>query len=127
MNLPIPSRSIRLSWSAGFLLAACVAAGPQSGQAVAPDTLYDALNADEIALARQAVQEALETRPSDEIHRWESGDSTIGSVMPMRTFRIKSGHYCRDYLETFAKNTVLTSANRTACRGSQGAWRIVKR
>jgi len=127
VNLPAPSRSIRPPWLAGFLLAACAAAGPQSGQAVAPDTFYDALNADEIVLARQTVQEALETRPRNEIHRWDSGDGTFGSVIPMRTFRIKSGHYCRDYMETFAKDTELTSANRTACRDSQGAWRIVKR
>ncbi len=127
MNLPVPGRSIRPPWLAGFLLAACAAAGPQSGRAVAPDAFHDALNADEIVLARQAVQEALEARPSGEIHRWDSGNGTFGSVVPMRTFRIKSGHYCRDFKETFAKDAQLTSANRTACRDSQGAWRIVKR
>ena len=127
MNLSVLSRWIHLPWLVGFLLAACAAAEPQSRQVVERDTFYDALNADEIALARQAVQEALETRPKNEIHRWDSGGGTSGSVIPTRTFRIKSGHYCRDYMETFAKNTELTSANRRACRDSQGAWQAVKR
>jgi surface antigen len=111
---------------AGFLLAACAAAGPQSGQVVERDTIYDTLNAGEIVLARQAVQEALETRPSNETYRWDSGDGSYGSVMPTRTFRIKSGHYCRDYMETLAKDSERVSTSRTACRDSQGAWRVVK-
>ena len=120
MNRPSPSRSTCLPWLAGFLLAACAAAGPQSGQTGAPDAFYKMLNADETAMARRAVQKALETRRSNEVYRWDSGNGAFGSVIPLRTFRIKSGHYCRDYSESIVKSVNRASAERRACRDRRG-------
>ena len=127
MNLPFYSRSSGLSWLAGLLVAACTTASPQPDRVAVPDRLYEFLNAGEIALAGEAVQEALESRLSNETHRWDSGSGSSGTVMPVRTYRIKSGHYCRNYLETLAKNSQHLSADRTACRDSRGVWRVVKR
>jgi surface antigen len=110
-----------------LVLAACTANGPGSSQEAARDTFYDGLSTEEAAIARQAVQEALETRLSDDTYRWVYGNGSSGSVTPLRTFRIKTGHYCRDFAETIAKESQPVSAVRTACRGSQGTWGVVKR
>ena len=93
----------------------------------APDTFYDGLSTKAAVAARQAVQTALETRRSDETYEWRYGNGSSGSVTPRRTFRIKTGHYCRDYSEILFKGSQPVSAARTACRGNQGTWQVVKR
>jgi surface antigen len=110
----------------GPLIAACAAPAPQSDELATRDAFYRALTAAETVLARQAVQEALEIRLSNDIHRWESASGGQGSVMPIRTFRIKTGHYCRDYTETLTKNGERASVDRTACRDGEGMWRVTK-
>ena len=45
-----------------------------------------------------AVQYALNSLESGEALRWEDGQSGYrGSIVPLRTFRIAGGGYCRDY------------------------------
>ncbi len=109
------------------MLASCTAQGPGSSQEAARDTFYDGLSTEEIAVAQQAVQEALESRLSNETSQWTYPNGSSGSVTPLRTFRTKTGHYCRDYAESLAKGSQPGSTVRTACRGSQGIWRVVKR
>jgi surface antigen len=110
-----------------LVLASCAANGSRSSHEAAPDTFYDGLSIDEAAAARQAVQEALESRPSDETYRWTYANGISGSVTPLRTFRIKTGHFCRDYAETIATGPQPPSTLRTACRDGQGTWRVVER
>jgi surface antigen len=118
-----PKPRYGLPWLAALVLASCAAQGPGSSQ----DTFYNGLSVEEAAIARQAVQQALETRPSDDALRWNHGNGSSGSVTPLRTFRIKTGHYCRDFAETVNTGAQPVSAVRTACRGSQGTWGVVKR
>lgn len=109
------------------MLASCTTDAPQQARREAQqDTLYDALSAEAAAAARQTVQEALERRLSNEITPWQHGSGSSGSVTPLRTFRIKSGHYCRDYAETVVQDTQRILVVRTACRDHQGMWRIVE-
>ena len=88
---------------------------------------YDGLTAEEAIVARQAVQTALETQGSDQSYRWSHGNDSSGAVTPIRTFRIKTGHYCREYSETITKGPQPASTVRTACRSSEGRWRVVQR
>jgi hypothetical protein len=120
-------RSIGLPSLTGILLAACAATVPESDVSAARDTFYRSLVPAEIVLARQAVQEALETRLSNEIHRWDSETGAQGSITPIRTFRIKTGHFCRDYTESLAKDGDRVSIARTACRDGEGTWRAIGR
>ena len=76
-------------------------------------------------MARSAVQQALETRPGNQGYVWESEAGSSGEITPLRTFRIKTGHYCRDYQEEVAAANGRTSENRTACRDGEGIWRRV--
>lgn len=114
-------------WLAAFVLAACTTEAPRSSQQATRDVYYSGLSAEEVAIARQAVQEALETRVSADTFSWAYGNGSSGSVTPVRTFRIKTGHYCRDYTETIAKDAARFSALRTACHDSSGTWRVVER
>ena len=43
-------------------------------------------------------------------------------VTPLRTFKIKSGHYCRAYREVVSVGTVESSDLRQACRKTGGTW-----
>ena len=101
---------------AGFTVASC----GTTEEPVRPDWLYAGLGAEEVAVARTAMQQALETRSSDEGYVWGSG-----VVTPLRTFRIKSGHYCRDYQEAVTAITGSASETRTACRDGKDNWRRV--
>lgn len=123
MSSRVPKPHYGLPWLAAVVLVSCAAQDPASSR----DTFYDGLSTEEAAIARQAVQEALETRVSDDTLRWNYRNGSSGSVTPLRTFRIKTGHFCRDFAETINTGSQPASAVRTACRGSQGAWQVVKR
>lgn len=101
---------------------AAVAFLPVSATALEP--LYTELSAFETALARVALQDTLEHMPSRQIGRWSVTDgSARGSITPLRTFKIKSGHYCREFrevVESTAKGT--RSADHIACRNGAGKW-----
>lgn len=73
--------------------------------------------------AVMAFQDALETLPSNQTKRWKSPDgSASGFVTPLRTFRIATGHYCREFLETVSTNLGLLSSQGIACRTRKGHW-----
>ena len=121
------NHSFGLRWIAAIVLASCTTDAPQQDRRLAQqDTLYDALSDGAATAARQAVQEALESRLSNETTPWQDGSGSSGSVTPLRTFRIKTGHYCRDYAETVVKDVQRVLVVRTACRDRQGIWRIVE-
>lgn len=96
--------------------------------AIAAQSIYDRLNGADASLAKSVLQEALENRGSQEIRLWRSESSGhAGSVMPLRTFKIKTGHYCRDYRETLLIDREMVSRVGTACRSSDGTWISVER
>lgn len=96
--------------------------------AVAAQSIYDRLNGGDLALARSVLQETLETQRSEEIRLWRN-DATgnSGSVMPLRTFKIKTGHFCRDYRETVLAGRTMASRTGTACRSGNGLWVSIER
>jgi len=90
--------------------------------------LYASLSPPEKILVQEALQQALETQPSREISRWASQDSgASGFITPLRTFKIETGHYCRQFMEAVAKQGDLASGIQTACRADDGQWIVVKR
>jgi len=90
--------------------------------------LYASLSPPEKILVQEALQQALETRPSRDIFRWASQVSgASGFITPLRTFKIETGHYCRQFMEAVAKQGDLASGIQTACRADDGQWIVVKR
>ena len=81
--------------------------------------------ADRIAMKR-TTQSALETRPSGTTSRWQNPDSGHhGTITPQPAFQNTSGQYCREYQQTVTVGNQTQDAYGTACRQSDGTWKIV--
>ena len=117
-------RVLYLLCAAGLAVAACGSpdpAKPTPTLAAEPDWLYADLGEQYIKVARSLVQKVLETLPSNRGLRWRGDNGVIITVTPLRTFKIKTGHFCRDYLEVVAFDSAESSASRRACR-NEGIW-----
>lgn len=108
------------------VLLSLLLAGPRPA-AAETNQLYADLGEDDRALASQAVQEALEGLPSQATRSWRNAASgASGSVTPLRTFKIHSGHWCREYQEAVTTPRSATALLFTACRGDAGRWIAVE-
>jgi len=99
------------------------------GAAAAPPAhpLYPYLAEADRALAAAAVQEALEHRVSGDSEAWRgTAGGVSGSVTPQRTFRIGSGHWCREFQEAVVLPGQAEILVLTACRSQDdGRWILV--
>lgn len=74
----------------------------------------------------RATQDALERYRSGSVVNWfnpESGHG--GSVIPVATWQMASGQYCRDYRQTITINGVTTEGYGSACRQLDGHWQAI--
>lgn len=109
-------------------LAACEHRAPQSQRTDSRDPLHDSLDQLALSRAKVALQDAMETLKSGMTYNWEDGSSgSYGSITPLRTFRIKTGHFCREYREKVARGNAVVSASRIACRDTDGIWKVARR
>ena len=102
----------------------CGTADPMRDTDTVP--LYTKMTPDDVRTANQVVQNALEGTLSGTVLSWKnpiSGHS--GSVTPIKTFRSKSGSYCREYDETLTIGNRTERYTDTACRGADGRWNPV--
>jgi surface antigen len=100
---------------------------PRHGSASQHDA-FEHLRAADRKLAAATIQGVLEHQPSGELVLWRNEVSSVtGSVMPLRTFKIKTGHFCREYRETLVAENKLSSRIMTACRSDEGTWIAVER
>ena len=75
--------------------------------------------------SERASQRAFETAASGQATSWSNPDSgNHGSVTPTRTFQTDSGQYCREFQQTVIIGGKEEQAHGTACRQSDGSWRI---
>lgn len=88
------------------------------------DPLYRDLDRSQSARAAMSVQDALETQPSGQTFNWSHGSQAVrGGVTPIRTFKIRSGHYCREYREVvLLEGGGERERQRIACRLDPGRW-----
>ena len=94
----------------------------QMDQTVA--TLAAHMETERILLA-QSVQEALETRVSGEpVYIGQEGD-WLEVLTPIKTYKSKSGHWCRQYLRQTSFGSMQLSIRGTACRDENGTWTTV--
>ena len=79
----------------------------------------------ERTLLAQTVQEALETRVSGEpIYVGQEGAWTE-VLTPIKTYRSKSGHWCREYIRQTTFSRLDLTIRGTACRDENGTWTTV--
>jgi len=88
------------------------------------DPLYRDLDRSQSARAAMSVQDALETQPSGNTFTWSHDSQALqGGVTPIRTFKIRSGHYCREYREVLhLGDSMARERQRIACRLDPGRW-----
>lgn len=70
-----------------------------------------------------AIDQALERSASGQSVEWRNPDSGVhGRVVPVRTYRSKSNHWCREYLASKVANDVEKKTRAIACRAADGDW-----
>ncbi len=123
--------------AAGGLLGAQVGRGKGQLAAVAVGALLGAWAGNEIGksldradrLAMQnTTQNALETGRSRDPVSWRNPDSGhYGTVTPQPAYQTPQGGYCREYQQTVNIGGRTEQAYGTACRQSDGSWKVVNR
>lgn len=69
------------------------------------------------------IEQALETSTSGESVAWRNPDSgSYGEVVPVRTYRSKSNHWCREYLASKVTGDIEEKTRAIACRAGNGDW-----
>ncbi len=103
--------------AAGTLLGAY--AGSQVGRSLdKADRLY----------AERTAQSGLERAPSGRTSTWSNPDSGhSGTFTPTNSYRSRDGMDCRDYTQTATIEGRTEEVHGTACRQSDGTWRVVNR
>ena len=70
-----------------------------------------------------ALQDALETKASGTEVSFASGEADIhGSISPTRTYRSRTGHWCREFSEIVESGGVREHRRGLACREDKGGW-----
>jgi len=70
-----------------------------------------------------AIERALERSASGQSVAWENPDSgSHGEIVPVRTYRSKSNHWCREYLASKIAGGVEEKIRAIACRAGEGDW-----
>ena len=82
--------------------------------------------ASDLALLASAMQEVLETRESGIEVSFQNSDTGLSvTLLPRRTWKSASGHWCREFVEAVGETPVEDAAISTACRSPDGRWQRV--
>jgi surface antigen len=72
------------------------------------------------------AQHALEHNPTNQVASWHNPDTGRDvSVTPTRTYQNTTGQNCREYTTAVTVDGQKQTAYGTACRQSDGSWKIV--
>lgn len=124
--------AVRAGWLCGpafslltvLVIAGCAINSPAPSGPRAP--LHVQMNDRDRQLADAAVQRALESSASGSRVDWHNEHSgNRGSVSPLRTYRSRSGHFCREYEENLRVGRQAARYRDTACRAQAGDWRLL--
>jgi surface antigen len=70
-----------------------------------------------------AIEQALEEKASGQRVAWHNPDSgAYGEVVPVRTYRSKSNHWCREYVASKVSDGTEEKIRAIACRADDGDW-----
>ena len=75
--------------------------------------------------ANRAAYRALESAQSGNAQTWKNPNSNnSGSITPTSTYQAQNGQYCREYEQTITVSGETRQAYGTACRQSDGTWKV---
>lgn len=78
-------------------------------------------------MAEKSSQQALEYSPSGTSIEWHNPDSgNHGMITPTKTYKGRSGGYCREFTQEIVVGGEKKKAYGRACRQPDGAWKIVQ-
>ncbi len=78
------------------------------------------------AYMHRTTQQSLETQRSGQASTWRNPDNRhSGTVTPTRSYQRESGQPCREFQQTVTIDGRTERAYGTACRQSDGSWKIV--
>ena len=98
-----------------------VLAGGLLGQSIGKS-----LDENDKMMAQRTTQASLEHVQSGQQSTWSNPDSgASGTVTPTRTFENSEGQNCREFQQTVSIGGQTEDAYGTACRQSDGSWKIV--
>jgi len=125
-------RSRQAGLSPRFALAAAIAlavVGSLAGYLAGEYRLRNELEAiaahqaEDQRMLTAAIEQALEHKASGQTVEWRNPDSgAYGQVVPVRTYRSKSNHWCREYLASKVANDIEQKTRAIACRAGNGDW-----
>jgi surface antigen len=105
--------------NAGVIVASAVAGGLIGG------VIGHKLDERDKRMAAEAAQAAFENGRTGQASAWQNPDSgNSGSITPTRTYQLANGQYCREYHQTITVGGEGHQAYGTACRQSDGTWKI---
>lgn len=83
--------------------------------------------ASNVAFLTVSVQEALETRVSGVAVQLQNASTGFSvTLMPKRTWKSASGHWCREFTEAFGAGSNVETTVSVACRSDNGVWQRVR-
>ena len=86
-------------------------------------TALAASEAEDQRILSDTIEQALERAASGEAVAWHNPDSgSHGEVVPVRTYRSKSNHWCREYLASKVTGDIEEKTRAIACRAGNGDW-----
>ncbi len=84
------------------------------------------LDANDQVMMERTSQASLEHTQTGSLSSWQNPDTGhSGTITPTRTYEQPNGTYCRDFIQTIVVDNQTYDATGTACRQSDGSWRIV--
>lgn len=82
-----------------------------------------AREAEDQRILAAAIEQALERAASGQSVAWQNPDSGVhGEIVPVRTYRSKSNHWCREYLASKVADGIEEKTRAIACRAGDGDW-----
>jgi len=77
-------------------------------------------------MLKNTTQRSLEAEPTGRTSSWRNPDTgASGTITPQRTYTANDGEPCREFQQTVTIGGKTEQAIGTACRQSDGSWRIV--
>ncbi|MEX1147236.1 MAG: RT0821/Lpp0805 family surface protein [Sphingomonadales bacterium] len=75
---------------------------------------------------QSTTQQALSSAQPGDTSRWNNPDSgNSGTITPQQQFTDEAGRECREFQQTVSVQDDTQTAYGTACRQSDGTWRVV--
>lgn len=103
---------------------AAIAAGTLLGAALGK-SVGASLDRADMNYYQRTSQNALENARTGTTSSWSNPDSmNSGTITPTRTYQKASGTHCREYTQTITIDGRTERAHGTACRQSDGTWKL---